>query len=493
MILRISFNIRNTLSALALALATACGDGSDSKTTDAGATDALPGSDAGTTPDTAADATSSDGATAPAAVIDTDIAVVKLKADGTPDPAFGTGGILTVNFGPNAGSVRDSVWGIARDAQNRIVLFGAGKGESARTDQDRLIARVTTTGALDTTFGTMGVYRLNIGNLADNVRHGLVQPDGKIVSSGYTNQPTGVGSQSANKIVLARLDDAGKPDPTFGYMGIVNSAPLLPADPTRMEWGMAEAYSVGFQSGKYVTTGYGRLAPSGTVDMVSFRYAENGDLDTTWGNKGAVTLDLAGFNDRGRNLAVLPDGRVLVVGSASPTMTEINALAVMLQPNGALDTSFNALGQKLWDFGRPDEAFYGVAANDRWAVAVGYRAGDAAGVKEDDDATLAFLPLAAGGTEVAKAVPLSETLNDRFWSVTFGPDGKAYAAGYLAAGTDHQMVVARYESTGALDPTFGKAGVATVNVVAAGNVETARGIVVLPDGTIVIAGEVERK
>ena len=45
---------------------------------------------------------------------------------------------------------------------------------------------------------------------------------------------------------------------------------------------MAEAYGMARQStGGYVTTGYGRLAPSGQVNVVSFRFTATGAFDTT--------------------------------------------------------------------------------------------------------------------------------------------------------------------------------------------------------------------
>ena len=58
-------------------------------------------------------------------------------------------------------------------------------------------------------------HTLNIGTLSDSARNGIVDPDGKIVSFGYTSQPTGVGTQTANRIVLARLHGGGAP-PTGG-------------------------------------------------------------------------------------------------------------------------------------------------------------------------------------------------------------------------------------------------------------------------------------
>jgi uncharacterized delta-60 repeat protein len=385
---------------------------------------------------------------------------------------------------------------VSRDAQNRIVLFGAKKGEGSRVDADRVVARLTTSGALDPTFATMGMHVLNVANLGDAARNGFVQADGKIVMSGYTAQPSGVGTQTTNKIVLLRLLDTGMPDATFGFMGIVNVAAFVPAEPTRTEWGFAEAYGITQQGAKYVTAGYGRPAATGTLDMVSVRFTETGAVDPTWGTNGVVTLDIVGQDDRGRNVATLPGDRILIVGSGKPTATDLQAMAVILQPNGAPDPSFDADGNKLYDFGRPDEAFFGVAVapSGKWAAAAGYRAGAVGGVMEDDDATLLLLPIDPAGAEVAKAVPLSETQNDRFSSVAFDASDKAYAAGFSAEAGDNRMAVARFDTTGALDPTFGTNGVATVNVtVAGGTIEMARGIVLQSDGKIIIAGEVEKR
>ena len=77
---------------------------------------------------------------------------------------------------------------------------------TAAPTADRVVVRLSANGAVDATFGTMGFHTLNIANLSDSARNGIVQTDGKIVSVGYTSQPTGVGTQTANRIVLARLN-----------------------------------------------------------------------------------------------------------------------------------------------------------------------------------------------------------------------------------------------------------------------------------------------
>jgi uncharacterized delta-60 repeat protein len=294
----------------------------------------------------------------------------------------------------------------------------------------------------------------------------------------------------ANRVVLVRLDEAGAYDNTFGVKGVVNSAPFVPANPTTTEWGMAEAYAVGRQStGKYVTAGYGRTAASGTVDLVSFRYTATGEMDTTWGTNGSFLLNLVGDNDRGRNMVVLPDDRVFMVGSGTPAAQNIDPMVVMLTPEGRLDTSFHSEGYKLYSFGRSDEAFFGVALSptgDRVA-AVGYTAGT------DDDDSLLYIRSLGDGAEFVQPVALSETANDRLWAVAFDASGKIYGAGVITENNDARMVVARFNADGSKDTSWGTNGLATVNVAVAGTDEITRGIVVQSDGKVVIAGVAEKK
>jgi len=465
--------------AMALTYMGGCGNEPEDNTPDAGNNGT---EDAGT------DNPTPDAGTRPA---DSDIALVRLNTDGSLDNTFGTNGIARLDLGPGVASARDGVWGVERDASNRLVVFGSKKGEGDRNDMDRVVVRVNANGTLDETFGTKGVHTLNMSGLIDQPKHGLVQPDGKIVASGYVSAPTGVGAQSANRVVLLRLNENGTADNTFGSKGVVSSAPFTSADPLRTEWGMAEAYSVGLQStGKYVTTGYGRTAASGAVDVVAFRYTADGQLDTTWGTSGAFVLDVSGDNDRGRDMCVLADDRVAMVGSGIPSPQNLDAMLVMLTADGAPDTSIGSSGYKLYDFGRPDEAFFAsaVSADGQWLAAAGYRAG----ANLNDDAILLIKPVGTGGgTEFAQAVPMSESANDRFWSVTFDAAGKVYAAGYITENGDNRMAVARFNANGTRDTTFGTNGVATVNVIARGTEEMVRGVIVQSDGKIVLAGTVE--
>ncbi|MCP3064151.1 hypothetical protein LXT21_35800 [Myxococcus sp. K38C18041901] len=477
-----------------------CGDDEDptpTPTPDAGA-DAGPGTDAGT--DAGADAGTDAGPT----VADSDLAFVRLNVNGSVDNTFGASGngISRVDLGTGSGTLRDSMWGIERDAQDRLVVFATKKADGTRTDTDRVIARLTANGALDETFNATpaanarkGFFALDIGGLGDAARHGMVQADGKIVSSGYLPQPTGVGSQTANRIVLLRLTESGTVDATFGSKGVVNSSPFATNDPTK-EWGIAEAYAAVRQStGAYVTTGYGRAAGvvGNTVDLISFRYTEAGQLDPTYGTNGAFILDLAGDHERGRDAVALKDDRVFMVGSGTPTSGNIDAMAVLVTANGQPGTAEGfSEGYKLYSFDRPDEAFFDVARADvgaeEYVAAAGYRAGGG----QDDDAILLIRNMTTG-VEFAGAVPFSETENDRFWGVTFGPDNKVYAAGFVTEGSDNRFAVARFNLDGSRDTTFGTGGIVTVNVIVGKLDEAVRGVTVQSDGKIVLGGAAESR
>ena len=96
------------------------------------------------------------------------------------------------------------------------------------------------------------------------------------------------------------------------------------------------------------------------------------------------------------------------------------------------------------------------------------------------------------GTNGVAQLPLATNAHSRFMAVAAAPDGKAYGAGFVSLGADQAFAVARIDSKGGLDKTFGTEGVAQVNVAIGGKAaEVARAVVVQPDGKVVIAGPVE--
>jgi uncharacterized delta-60 repeat protein len=157
------------------------------------------------------------------------------------------------------------------------------------------------------------------------------------------------------------------------------------------------------------------------------RYDSSGVLDPTFGDGGRITTNFTdGFLDWAEDVTVQPDGKIIAVGHAN-----FNRFAL---------ARYNADGT-------PDETFGG-----------------------DGTVTSNFHP----GTDMANAVAIQA-------------DGKIVVAGSTRVGQGSGFAVARYDTSGVLDPSFGEDGEVTTQFFhVAGN---AYDLAIQANGKIVAAGE----
>ena len=74
--------------------------------------------------------------------------LARFNSDGTLDTTFGTQGVARVDLGAGAQvGGRDTPWGIAKDAEDRLHVFAARKNIDGRTDTDRVAVRLSADGA----------------------------------------------------------------------------------------------------------------------------------------------------------------------------------------------------------------------------------------------------------------------------------------------------------------------------------------------------------
>jgi uncharacterized delta-60 repeat protein len=114
-------------------------------------------------------------------------ALVRLLGDGSPDTAFGADGLVSTPFTTE----NDYARSMALQADGKIVV--AGQVASLGRNPDVGIARYSVAGALDPTFGTDGLVRIDFFGGFDAAFDVAVQTDGKIVSVGSAQNGTGVG------------------------------------------------------------------------------------------------------------------------------------------------------------------------------------------------------------------------------------------------------------------------------------------------------------
>ena len=118
----------------------------------------------------------------------------------------------------------------------------------------------------------------------------------------------------------------------------------------------------------------GKIVAEGMTgnDFALARYNTNGTLDTTFGTSGKVITDFAGSNDIGLGVAVRSDGKIVAVGRTFASGRTAFA-AARYNGNGTLDTTFGTGGRATTSFvgSLGDQAFAVAIQPDGKAVVAG--------------------------------------------------------------------------------------------------------------------------
>jgi uncharacterized delta-60 repeat protein len=273
---------------------------------------------------------------------------------------------------------------------------------------------------VDSTFGTGGRTVVDQGG-SDPIGGGrslALQSDGKIVVSGVSD----------GDVTLLRLDTNGNLDTTFSDDGKV-----------KLDFGGSEgAQGVAIQpDGKIVIVG--QTDVGGTIDLLAARFNPNGSLDTSFDVDGWTVVDLGGA-DIGTAAAIQPDGKIVVVGFRSVS----SLILVRFNANGSLDTTFNGSGQVVESFGGTAYGIDLALQPDGKIVVSGNRSGDLLVARYTTTGTLDTSFGSGGWT----AIDFGSS--EQGSSVALQPDGKIVVGGASGA---REFVLARFDATGALDPS----------------------------------------
>lgn len=401
-----------------------------------------------------------------------------MAADGDLDPTFGTGGQVTTDFNKST----DIANAVALQPDGKLVVVGQTYKNNDYTGEDFAVARYNTDGTLDTTFGNGGKVTTDFPNLAAVASSVVIQPDGKIlVAGGAFPNFTFLGD-----FELVRYNSNGSLDTSFGSAGIVTTS--FPGQGSY-------AFALALQpDGKIIAAGTDFVnfssEDSSDTDFALERYNPDGTSDTTFGNGGQVTTDFDGFNDDAFSILVQPDGKLVAIGSAKNPATYYDFAAVRYLANGTIDTTFGVAGKVRTDFGHADfdQARSAVLQPDGKIVAAG-----TAIWNNTLSQPFALARYTANGTldttfdSDGKLFIDFGSFDQTAYHVLLQPDGKIVVAGYPnTESSDSDFLLARCNTNGSLDTTFGVGGKVRTSF---GDLNGgAYGAVLQSDGKIVAVG-----
>lgn len=236
--------------------------------------------------------------------------------------------------------------------------------------------------------------------------------------------------------------------------------------------------------GKVVTAGTAGSGPALNSSIALARYNPDGSLDSTFGTGGKVSTNFSGGDDWAASLALQPDGRIVVAGAVGFEPFNNDSAVVRYLPDGTLDASFGVGGLVTVDFFGQHDGAYAVALQGDGKIVTLHAIGSLARwalVRYLPDGTL-DASFGSGGRVITDVGPQ----DDRAEVLIIQPDGKLLVGGLTLVGTHNRIALARYETNGALDATFGTGGIVTTAFPDAD--AGAFALAVLPGGKILVGG-----
>ena len=271
---------------------------------------------------------------------------------------------------------------------------------------------------LDPTFGGTGIVISPYTAEHDYPYSMAVQADGKILVAGLAWDPA---FSLVSSYIVRHLPTGGL-DPSFGVDGKL----ILPYVEGTGEY----RYRVVVQpDGKILACGGKENGTSSNTEFAAFRYNSDGTLDDTFGTGGKVVVPITGAYDEAYDLALQPDGKIVLFGYSFVSGNGLDFSVARLNANGSIDDTFDTDGR----------------------VIVGV-----------------------------------STRSDIPGKVLVQPDGKLVLVGTATVGGAQDNALVRLNANGSLDPTFGDNGI-VINSIAAGD-DVGLDAVLQDDGKIITSG-----
>jgi uncharacterized delta-60 repeat protein len=251
--------------------------------------------------------------------------VMRLRANGSRDDTFGGDGVVFTDFGrpfeqANAVAI----------ASNGAIVVGGSAAQGIR--ENWAIARYRAGGSLDDTFSGDGRVLLSLSQTGEEVQDLLIGDTG-IFAGGYAERSYLPG------FAIAKLRLDGRRASAFGSNGVrvVNLGP-----------GADSGFGLTLQDdGKPVLAGY--ASSSGRADWGLVRLRAGGGLDGSFSGNGVVITAFTPAYELAMSVTTQLNGRIVVAGRARGASGTDDLAIVRYHPGGALDMSFSGNGKAMFN------------------------------------------------------------------------------------------------------------------------------------------------
>lgn len=393
-----------------------------------------------------------------------------LRADGSPDPGFGDGGLVDTLL-PVVGAR------MLADGSVAAVGWNAGAGR----DYDLTTLRYTAAGKPDPAFGPNGIRHFDFGE-HEEAKVASWAADGSVIVGGRAEArgpcPREAGCEEMP--IAAAFDAAGNLDTTFGQGGLLRLTALAAVP----EGSRSEGMTALTRRPDGSIAAAGGAAPAATVAFLA-AFSPDGALLPGFGSGGIVRVRRPVLAHQAFvGFAPMADGKILAAGTTDLGIDDQPVL-VRYAADGSLDPSFgDGAGYLLVGRSRGAKGF---AVDDSGQVLMGvysYPRSRVLRLRADDGA-----PVRSFGADGAVLLPKSIWIR----SLGFAKDGGAIVLGARdVSGPEEPGVLLRFRPDGKPDRTFGENGRLELRLPGGEEVK-AKALLASSRGRILVAGRSGRR
>ena len=298
------------------------------------------------------------------------------STDGSLVSSFGNSGRVITDVGP-----KDSCKAVSIQGDGKIVVAGSTAG----TTLDYALLRYNSDGTLDNTFGTNGIVQTDFGGRDDQANAVAIQADGKIIACGTS---TVLHANESADFSVARYNSDGSLDNSFATGG-----ELIYDYSGKNNY--AYAMAIG-SNGKIVVVGAsGGFKEAFPGQMGIFRLNSDGTVDSTFNQNSIRQISFGNFTyASARGVAINPDDKIYVSGYAFNTSTDASFALIRLGNRGYADTSFgiNKRGRVTTDFHNSSAFSYDMALQPDGKIVLGGFANNTTASDNNQLALARYLP-----------------------------------------------------------------------------------------------------